>query len=155
MAKRRKDKLRSALSGRIINNGREVIATDEAVDYVKKMGFILIKNTDKSVNKFLREIENFVGFIFLALISILIIPSVSAAPPSQLYTLDLTQWEGRIISILVFAIAGVMFARENFIFAGTLILIMGILFAFNSVNLIISLLIMAVGIFILTQDGRE
>lgn len=35
-----KNTIRSALSGKIIN-GREVILTSEAVEYVKKMGYIV------------------------------------------------------------------------------------------------------------------
>lgn len=142
-----KGKMRSCLTGKIIN-GREVILVDEAEEYLKKMGYIIIKR-QKDIS-FPRALEKAIGFIIF---SLLLLPFISAQP--DLFIMDFSLRQNQIILLLLFAISGVMYWKENYLFSGTLVLISGMLMAFNSINLVVSLFMFAIGIFILTQDGRE
>lgn len=145
--------MRSALTGKIINGGNEVILVNEAEEYLKKTGYNVYKVRDKSFKKFIKEVENVVGFVIMFVSVTLLLPLVSA--DTGIFSFDLTQWENRIILGIMFVIAGVMYFKENYVFSGSFIMLISLIMIFNSVNLIICLFIMALGIFILTQDGRE
>lgn len=145
--KKKRNLIRSSLSGKIIN-GKEVIMAEEAEEYLKKMGYEIKKEMS-----FKEALEKAIGFSILAFSFILLIPLISAATPT-IFTFDFDLRQNQIIMVLLFSIAGVLYWKENTLFSGTLIIIGGILMAFNSINLIVSLIIIAVGLLILTQEGR-
>src|SRR3989304_8502106 len=115
---KRKNVIRSALSGKIIN-GREVVLTEEAIEYVKKMGLIVEK-------PFGKILEKAIGFIFFfLLITPLISPLISAQP--ELFIMDFSQRQNQIIMLVVFAIAVILIYLSQTLWGGTLILIGGML----------------------------
>lgn len=144
---KKRNLIRSAYSGKIIN-GREVILTAEAEEYLKQMGYILIrKNKDKSFNEVMKKA---IGFVLLPFL----IPFISAAPVA-LFTIDFSLWENRIILIILFALAAMfIFLMENTLWGGALIAITGMLMAFNSINLIVSLLVIGIGVVILSAESK-
>lgn len=143
MAKEKKHK-RSALSGKIIN-GRDVIMVEEASEYLKKQGFTIIPQ--KKEMSFNDALKKAIGFIFIAFISI---PLISAQ--EVLLTMDFTQRHNQVIIGIMFIISLALYFIKQRLWSGTILLIIGILFALNSINLVISLLMLGIGVLIITSE---
>jgi hypothetical protein len=141
--KRNKNLIRSTLTGKIIN-GREAILTEEAIEYVRKMGYIVKPLSQVYAKAALLSI----GFM----LSLgLLIPLVSAQP--ALFTMDFSLRQNQIILGLLFVTSGFLFwLVKQKLWGGSLLLMTGMLMAFNSINLVVSLFVMGIGILMLTQE---
>lgn len=72
--KKEKNKIRCIMTGKIINNGnQEVVSVDSAIDYVKKIGYIVIDKR-KVKNKQVAMSMMFLYLLFLAIMCVAIIP---------------------------------------------------------------------------------
>lgn len=141
MRKEKKNAVRSALTGRIIN-GREVILTEEALDYVKKMGYtvrppmstLFVKNVMSSI------------ILFLSFL-LIVIPAVSALP--EIVTVDFSSRLNQIITIILVFLSVCLYAVKQYTWSGFLGLMLGIAMALNNVSVLFSLLIVGLSIVVI------
>lgn len=143
--KRNKNLQRSALSGKIIN-GREVIMTEEAIEYVKKMGYIV-----KSYNQVYAK-ASLLSMGFIIFLAIFLVPLISAQ--DTLFTIDFSLNQNLVFTIIYFAIALVLLFAHKPLFSGVMILFGGILMAFNEINLVICMILIGVGFYISTMESK-
>lgn len=139
---RKKNKMRSALSGRIIN-GKEVILVSEAKEYLKKQGYEI------RMQKPLTTAFIF-GLMFLSM-TLLLVPFTSAI--TGVFSYDFTQQTNILLFGIYLAIALILLLFQQKLWSGLMIVFAGIFMALNDVNVIMSMLILGVGIVIISSGG--
>jgi len=143
--KRNKNIQRSALSGKIVN-GREVVMTEEAIEYVKKLGYIV-----KSYNQVYAK-AGLLAMGFIMCFAIFLIPLISAQ--DALFTIDFSLIQNLVFTIIYFVVSIVLFFAHKYLFSGAMIVFGAILMVFNDINLIICMILMGVGIYITTMESK-
>ena len=77
---------------------------------------------------------------------------VDAIDEVGLFVMDFTQTKNQIILGVVLLITSILLFKKQYLLSGFVILILGVLFALNEINTVISIIVMAVGFLIMTQE---
>ena len=120
--------------------------TEEAIEYVKKLGYIV-----KSYNQVYAK-AGLLAMGFIMCFAIFLIPLISAQ--DALFTIDFSLIQNLVFTIIYFVVSIVLFFAHKYLFSGAMIVFGAILMVFNDINLIICMILMGVGIYITTMESK-
>lgn len=138
---------RDALTGKKINPNKPVILVENIEEYIKKMGYEHKKPTIKEIESNMKLLLCYIGLI----ISVILINTPLISASTGILSMDFTSNISKAVTVICFIIAGIFYYYNVYILSGLIILIFGVLFALNGINLIVSIVVIMISIGILSK----
>jgi hypothetical protein len=146
-SKKIKERKRCIITNKVLE-GKDAVLTDHAEEYLKKMGYEVIKPKQKKKENLLKQF-----FIFIFLFGIIFfIPLINAQSP---FDMDLSLESNFKVIYIVGIIALILFIYQYYTFCSIILIIIGFIFLVNDINVIICVLIICLGIFIAFREVEK